>query len=127
MKLGFSVDTLLPLARGGGPLRIGLAKLEEGEWLEPNPDLATRKAAFDGFPGAVQLTPEAEAPGEELAAMPPAAVAMAKQLLNTSFERDFETLLELVKFGNMHLTETADFKAAVAAWLASETPKGAQR
>ena len=37
MKLGFSVDALLPLARGGGPLRIGLAKLEESEWLEPEP------------------------------------------------------------------------------------------
>jgi 2-(1,2-epoxy-1,2-dihydrophenyl)acetyl-CoA isomerase len=53
----------------------------------------------------------------ELAAAPAAAVAMAKQLLNTSFERDFETLLELVKLGNMHLTETSDFKEAVAAWL----------
>jgi 2-(1,2-epoxy-1,2-dihydrophenyl)acetyl-CoA isomerase len=63
----------------------------------------------------------------ELAAMPPAAAAMAKQLLNTSFERDFETLLDLVKFGNIHLTETADFKAAVAAWLAAEKPKGGSR
>jgi 2-(1,2-epoxy-1,2-dihydrophenyl)acetyl-CoA isomerase len=63
----------------------------------------------------------------ELAAMPPAAAAMAKQLLNTSFERDFETLLDLVKFGNMHLTETADFRAAVAAWLAAEKPKGGSR
>jgi 2-(1,2-epoxy-1,2-dihydrophenyl)acetyl-CoA isomerase len=63
---------------------------------------------------------------DELASVPPAAAAMAKQLLNTSFERDFETLLELVKFGNMHLTETADFKAAVAAWLASEKAKGAK-
>lgn len=63
----------------------------------------------------------------ELAANPPAAVAMAKQLLNSSFERDFEQLLELVKFGNIHLTETADFKAAVAAWLASEKPKGDTR
>ena len=55
----------------------------------------------------------------ELAAAPPAAAAMAKQLLNTSFERDFDTLLELVKLANMHLTQTDDFKAAVAAWLAS--------
>ncbi|MGV3553702.1 MAG: heme-dependent oxidative N-demethylase family protein [Croceibacterium sp.] len=69
MKLGFSVDTLLPLARGGGLLRIGLAKLEEAEWLEPNPDLAQRAEAFDAFPGAVQLTPEAEEPGAELAAL----------------------------------------------------------
>ena len=69
MKLGFSVDALLPFARGGGPLKIGLAKLEESEWLEPNPDLAVRAAAFDAHPESVQLTPEAEAPGEELAAM----------------------------------------------------------
>ncbi|HKU13835.1 MAG TPA: enoyl-CoA hydratase/isomerase family protein [Steroidobacteraceae bacterium] len=62
----------------------------------------------------------------ELAALPPAAVAMAKQLLNTSFERDFETLLDLVKLGNMHLTETADFKTAVAAWLAADASKSAQ-
>ena len=62
----------------------------------------------------------------ELTALPPAAVAMAKQLLNTSFERDFETLLELVKLGNMHLTETADFKAAVAAWLAADASKNSQ-
>ena len=53
----------------------------------------------------------------ELAQAPAAAVAMAKQLLNTSFERDFEALLELVKLGNMHLTQTSDFKEAVAAWL----------
>jgi 2-(1,2-epoxy-1,2-dihydrophenyl)acetyl-CoA isomerase len=53
----------------------------------------------------------------ELVAAPPAAVAMAKQLLNTSFERDFEALLELVKLANMHLTQTSDFKEAVAAWL----------
>ena len=31
--------------------------------------------------------------------------------------RDFEALLELVKLGNMHLTQTSDFKEAVAAWL----------
>jgi enoyl-CoA hydratase/carnithine racemase len=59
---------------------------------------------------------------KELAAVPPAAVAMAKQLLNTSFERDFEALLELVKLGNMHLTQTSDFKEAVAAWL--QQPSG---
>jgi hypothetical protein len=69
VKLGFSVDTLLPMARGGGPLKIGLAKLDESEWLEPAPDLAARAAAFDAHPESVQLTPEAEAPGAELAAL----------------------------------------------------------
>lgn len=68
-RLGFSVDALLPRARGGGALRMGLVRLDESEWLAPDPDLATRAAAFDTHPGAVQLTPEARAPGEELAAL----------------------------------------------------------
>jgi 2-(1,2-epoxy-1,2-dihydrophenyl)acetyl-CoA isomerase len=70
-----------------------------------------------------EVVPHAELDGAvarlcaELAAVSPAAVAKAKQLLNTSFERDFEALLELVKLGNMHLTQTSDFKEAVTAWL----------
>lgn len=67
MTLGFSVDKLLPGARGGGPLKMGLAVLTEAEWLQPNPDLAARKAAFDAHPESVQATAEAEAPAEELA------------------------------------------------------------
>lgn len=69
MSLGFSVDTLLPKARGGGQLRMGLVRLEEREWLQPAPDLAARAQGFAEWPEAVQLTPEAEAPGRELAAM----------------------------------------------------------
>lgn len=69
MTLGFSVDALLPRARGGGPLKIGLAVLSETEWLQPEPDLTLRNAAFDAHPESVQLTPEAEVPGEELAAL----------------------------------------------------------
>ena len=69
MTLGFSVDELLPRARGGGPLKIGLAALTEAEWLQLEPDLAARKAAFDAHPESVALTPEAEAPGAELAAL----------------------------------------------------------
>lgn len=69
MTLGFSVDALLPKARGGGQLRMGLVKLEEQEWLQPNPDPAARAAGFAQFPEGVQLTPEVEAPGRELAAM----------------------------------------------------------
>ena len=67
MTLGFSVDALLPRARGGGPLKIGLAALGEDEWLQPEPDLAARNATFDAHPESVQLTRESEAPGEELA------------------------------------------------------------
>jgi hypothetical protein len=69
VTLGFSVDALLPRARGGGPLKIGLAVLTEDEWLQPEPDLALRKATFEAHPDSVQLTPEAAAPGEELAAL----------------------------------------------------------
>lgn len=69
MTLGFSVDELLPKARGGGALKMGLVKLSEAEWLQPNPDLTARKQAFADYPEGVALTPEAEAPGRELAAM----------------------------------------------------------
>ncbi|QZH75019.1 MAG: DUF3445 domain-containing protein [Erythrobacter sp.] len=68
-SLGFSVDELLPRARAGGALKMGLAALSESEWLQPQPDLAARAAAFDQYPESVQLTPEAVAAGEELAAM----------------------------------------------------------
>lgn|GEM_PF-325147 len=67
--LGFSVEELLPRARGGGALKIGLAKLSEAEWLQPSPDLTARAQTFDAHPESVQLTPEAEAPARELAAM----------------------------------------------------------
>jgi dimethylamine monooxygenase subunit A len=69
MSLGFSVDSLLPKARGGGQLRMGLVKLEEHEWIQPRPDLAARAAGFAEWPEGVQLTPEVDAPGRELAAM----------------------------------------------------------
>lgn len=69
MKLGFSVEDLLPRARGGGPLKMALTALPDGEWLQPDPDLARRAAAFDAFPESVQMLPEAEAPAEELAAL----------------------------------------------------------
>jgi hypothetical protein len=48
---------------------MGLVKLEEREWLQPAPDLAARAAGFAGWPPGVQLTPEVEAPGRELASM----------------------------------------------------------
>ncbi|MEO6041996.1 MAG: DUF3445 domain-containing protein [Croceibacterium sp.] len=69
MTLGFSVEELLPSARGGGALKMGLAALSEDEWLQPDPDLAARAAAFDAYPESVQVTPAAEAPARELAAM----------------------------------------------------------
>ncbi|MBX7526527.1 heme-dependent oxidative N-demethylase family protein [Qipengyuania vesicularis] len=69
MTLGFSVDELLPRARGGGVLKMGLAKLDESEWLQPNPDLAVRETGFEAYPEGIQISPEGEAPGAELAAM----------------------------------------------------------
>lgn len=67
--IGFSVDELLSRARGGGQLKMGLSKLDESGWLQPAPDLAARAQGFAAFPEGVQLTPEADAPGRELAAM----------------------------------------------------------
>ena len=69
MTLGFSVDALLPKARGGGQLRMGLVRLSEEDWLQPDPDLAARKQGFANWPEGIQLTPEADEPGRELAAM----------------------------------------------------------
>ncbi|MCA0909083.1 heme-dependent oxidative N-demethylase family protein [Qipengyuania gaetbuli] len=69
MNLGFSVDDLLPKARGGGVLKMGLAKLDEDKWLQPDPDLAAREAGFAAYPQGIQISPEGEAPGAELAAM----------------------------------------------------------
>ncbi len=67
--LGFSVEELLPKARGGGALKMGLVALCEDEWLQPEPDLATRAHAFDAYPESVQITPRAHDAGDELAAM----------------------------------------------------------
>ena len=69
MALGFSVDELLPKARGGGRLAIGLSKLGEEDWLQPDPDIAARTQSFADYPDGIQLSPEGDAPGRELAAM----------------------------------------------------------
>lgn len=69
MSLGFSVEALLPKARGGGALRMGLARLAEEQWLQPEPDLAERRAHFAAFPGSVIVRPEAEAAGREVAGL----------------------------------------------------------
>lgn len=67
MSLGFSVEALLPSARVSGPLRMGLTRLDENEWLDPAPDLAARAAVFDAHPESVVALPEAEAGIAELA------------------------------------------------------------
>jgi hypothetical protein len=102
LTLGFSVDTLLPKARGGGQLRMGLVKLEERDWLQPAPDLAARAAGFADWPQGVQLTPEVDAPGRELAAMlgipgalPEAALAVHEDLCLLT-QREGEAVYRLI-------------------------------
>ena len=102
MTLGFSVDTLLPKARGGGQLRMGLVKLEERDWLQPQADLAARAEGFAGWPQGVQLTSEAGAPGRELAAMlgvpgalPEAALATHEDLCLLT-QREGEEVYRLI-------------------------------
>ena len=48
---------------------MGLVRLSEDEWLQPDPDLAAREDGFAKWPEGIQLSPEVEAPGRELAAM----------------------------------------------------------
>lgn len=69
MSLGFSVEALLPKARGGGALRMGLVRLTEEQWLDPKPDLEARRAHFSAHPESVLLQAEAEPAGREVAAM----------------------------------------------------------
>lgn len=69
MTLGFSVDGLLPKARGGGQLKMGLVRLNETEWLQPEPDLSAREAGFAAHSEGIQLSEKGTAAGEELAAM----------------------------------------------------------
>ncbi len=69
MSLGFSVEALIPRARGGGALRMGLVRVDESEWLMPGADLAARAAVFAAEPACVQVLPEAETAAGEVAAM----------------------------------------------------------
>jgi len=48
---------------------MGLNRLRDDEWLQPEPDLAARAQGFAEWPEGIQLTPEVDAPGRELAAM----------------------------------------------------------
>ena len=48
---------------------MGLTKLSEDQWLQPQPDLASRGRGFLEWPEGIQLTPQADAPGAELAEM----------------------------------------------------------
>ncbi len=67
MSLGFSVEALIPRARGGGALRMGLVRVPEAAWLTPEADLAARAAVFAAEPDCVQVLPAAEAAVHEIA------------------------------------------------------------
>jgi len=69
MSLGFSVEALIPRARGGGALRMGLARVPEAAWLMPGADFDARAAVFEADPDCVQVLPGAEAAVAEVAAM----------------------------------------------------------
>ena len=67
--MGFTVEALVRAGRGGGALAMGLSRVSEPDWRQPAPDRAARGAAFDAHPDAVQLSPEADAAGREVAAL----------------------------------------------------------
>ncbi|WP_340310040.1 DUF3445 domain-containing protein [Qipengyuania profundimaris] len=48
---------------------MGLAKLGESEWLQPDPDLIGRAEGFAAYPEGIQLSPDGEASGAELTAL----------------------------------------------------------
>lgn len=75
MSLGFSVEALIPRARGGGALRMGLVRVPEAEWLTPAADLGARAAVFAAAPDCVQVLPEAEAAVEEVVTLLPSSPA----------------------------------------------------
>lgn len=57
MTLGWSVEELVPAAREGGALRMGLKRLSPDDWLHGRPDTTTRVEAFDIHPDSVQSLP----------------------------------------------------------------------
>ncbi|MHA6722760.1 heme-dependent oxidative N-demethylase family protein [Sphingomonas sp. RS2018] len=69
MTLGWTVEALVPAARGGGALRMGLRRLAEQDWLQRNVDLTARAAVFDALPDSVQRLPWATDAEAEAAAM----------------------------------------------------------
>lgn len=68
-SLGFGVEALVEAGRGGGGLAMGLRRVREVDWLQPEVDRVARAAAFDTYADAVQLMPEADGAGREVAAM----------------------------------------------------------
>lgn len=67
MSLGFTVDALIPAGRGGGALRMGLTRVAESDWLQPEFDRAAREAVFAAHPEAMIVLPGAEGAASEAA------------------------------------------------------------
>lgn len=67
MSLGFSVEELIPAGRGGGALRMGLARVDEAGWLQPEFDRVAREAVFAEYPAAIDILPGAEDAAREAA------------------------------------------------------------
>lgn len=67
--LGFTVAELAPIGSAPGGLKMGLRRVPEDHWLQPDFDRTVRASVFDTYPDAVWLLPEAEPAIHELAAM----------------------------------------------------------
>jgi len=78
VALGFSVDELIPAGRGGGALRMGLSRVAEAEWLQPEFDRAAREAAFVAHPDSIVILPGAEAAASEAAQLVGATADLAQ-------------------------------------------------
>ena len=62
---------------------MGLVRLSESEWLQPEPDLGARTQGFLEWPQGVQLTSQVVEPGRELAAMVGVEGGLAEAALAT--------------------------------------------
>ena len=69
MTPGFSVEELVPAGRGGGALRMGLTRVPETAWRDPDFDREARRAVFNDHPDAIRITSGAEAACAEAAAL----------------------------------------------------------
>ncbi len=120
MTLGFSVDDLLPKARGGGQLKMGLVRLSEEEWLQPDPDLGARQEGFLRWPEGVQLTVEADAPARELAEMLGVPVEFDQAALPEVVLNHHEDMCLLTRHGD---EEVYRLIGAAVAWPTDWHPK----
>ncbi|MEO9580338.1 MAG: DUF3445 domain-containing protein [Marinomonas sp.] len=93
---------------------MGLAKLTEDTWLDPNPDLAARREGFAAYPQGIQLAPEGDAAGQELAAM-----LGVKGALLEAATTAHEDMCILTRASN---TEPYRLAAAAVAWPSDWSP-----